>query len=228
MIREKLKNVRYKKEIIAIIVILFLIIAVVTIKNTYAFYNYETAPVPIFTSKVGNFASEGESVKTGPIEGDTDVNIIFYMQMPDNPDKYKESKYVPASGYKVNDKVSNCYPDKNAGDPVYNSYTIKEDGTVSIEYKEMKPLQVTCRIYYDKDMLSDVIIYAYLKDVNGDRNYKNDKYKLINKVESNYSMIDYECKNGSKTIDNKLTYDANGFRIETDKPVTCYAYFEGN
>ena len=192
------------------------------ISSTHAYYNYEMAPVPIFTSKVGNFAGEGESVKQGPVDKNTDINVIFYMQMPDNANKYKESKYVPASGYEINVDKSNCYPTEG-GDATYDNYTIKEDGTVHIEYTETKPTQVTCRLYYDRDKLSDVIIYAYIEDENGDRKYNDKTYKLNNSVPSGYSMTTYECK--SKTAETTFTYDTNGFHIDTIGPDTCYVYF---
>ncbi len=195
----------------------------VAINKTHAYYNYEMEPVPIFTSKVGNFAGEGESVKQGPIDKNTDVNIIFYTQMPDNADKYKESKYVPASGYQINGDKSNCYP-AEGGDATYENYTIKEDGTVHIEYtEETKPTQVVCRLYYDRDKLSDVIIYAYIEDSTGDRKYNDKTYKLYNQVPDGYSMITYECK--SKKASTTFTHDTNGFHIDTTGPNTCYGYF---
>ena len=194
------------------------------ISSTHAYYNYEMAPVPIFTSKVGNFAGEGESVKQGPLtDKDTDVNIIFYTQMPDNADKYKENKYVPASGYKVNQDKSNCYP-AYGGDATYENYSIKEDGTIHIEYDETKPTQVVCRIYYDRDKLSDVIIYAYLEDETGDRKYNDKTYKLNSQVPDGYSMTGYKC-NSTKT-ETTFTYDTSkGFHVDTTGPNTCYAYF---
>ena len=238
MIEEKLKYLKDKLKrenkrsyyvIAFLLVVLVISLSMLVIKDTHAFYNYEMAPVPIFTSKVGNFAGEGESVKTGPLtDRNTDVNIIFYTQMPDNADKYKESKYVPASGYKINHEKSNCYPTtggeaKYIGDQDSNYYTIKADGTVHIEYDEIKPTQVTCRLYYDRDKLSDVIIYAYIEDSTGDREYKGKTYKLSNSVPNGYNMTANECK--SKTANTSFTHDTNGFHIDTDGPNTCYAYF---
>ena len=199
--KEKFKseNKRSYYVIAFLLVVLFISLSLLVIKDTHAYYNYEMAPVPIFTSKVGNFAGEGESVKTGPLtDKDTDVNIIFYTQMPDNANKYKESKYVPANGYELNHKKSNCYP-AIGGEATYqgnqdsNYYTIKEDGTVHIEYDETKPTPVVCRLYYDRDKLSDVIIYAYIEDSTGDREYEEKTYKLNNQVPSGYSMTSYKC-----------------------------------
>ena len=226
-ILDKLKSIKLSKG--SIIVIAFVAVAILlkltnAILDTHAFYNYEMAPVPIFTSKVGNFAGEGESVKDGPLtDKETDVNIIFYTQMPDNKDKYMISKYLPVTGYKVNEDVSNCYPAAGS-EATYNSYTITSDGYVSIEYEETKPTQVVCRIYYDRDKLSDVIIYAYIEDTSGDKKYNGKTYKLNNSVPSGYNMTTYECK--SKTANTSFTYDAtNGFTVTSAGPDTCYAYF---
>ena len=227
MIKEKLKNLKLNDKFIlmfVLVVALVLVLVKTILKDTHAYYNYDSGWTPIFTGKVGNFAGEGESVKQGPIDKNTDVNIIFYAQMPDNANKYKESKYVPASGYEINKEKSNCYPEEG-GDATYDNYIIKEDGTVHIEYTEKsKPTQVVCRLYYDRDKLSDVIIYAYVEDENGDRKYNDKTYKLYNQVPDGYSMKSYECKN--KKVETTFIYDAStGFHIDTDGPNACYAYF---
>ncbi len=72
--------------------------------------------------------------------------------------------------------------------------------------------------------LSDVIIYAYIEDENGDRKYNDKTYKLNNSVPTGYSMTTYECKNTKN--ETTFTYDStNGFKIVTKGPNTCYAYF---
>ena len=201
---------------------LFTLITLIFIKDTHAYYSYDSGWVPIFTGKVGNFAGEGESVKEGPIDKNTDVNIIFYTQMPDNAKKYMVSKYLPVSGYKVNSDASNCYP-ADGSEATYSSYSITSDGYVSIEYSETKPTQVVCRIYYDRDKLSDVIIYAYIEDSTGDRKYNDKTYKLYNQVPSGYNMTSYKCN--SKTANTSFSYDSNGFTVTSSGPDTCYAYF---
>ena len=229
MIKEKLDDKTLKKILLGIFIVIIITLISITIKDTHAYYNSEIGPIPIFTGKVGNFAGDGESVKTGPLtDKDTDVNIIFYTQMPDNPDKYKESKYVPASGYELNHEKSNCYP-ATGGEATYQGnqdssyYTIKDDGTVHIEYDETKPTQVVCRLYYDRDKLSDVIIYAYVEDSSGDRKYNDKTYKLNNQVPTGFNMTSYKCN--STTSETTFTYDTDGFHIDTDGPNTCYGYF---
>ncbi len=229
MIKEKLDDKTLKKILFGIIILIIITLISIVIKDTHAYYNYEMAPVPIFTGKVGNFAGEGESVKTGPLtDKNTDVNIIFYTQMPDNPDKYKENPTVALVGYKINNEKSNCYP-AYGGEATYQGnqdssyYTIKEDGTVHIEYTETKPTQITCRLYYDRDKLSDVIIYVYIEDSSGDRKYEGKTYKLYNQIPEGYSMTEYKCN--STTSKTTFTYDTDGFHIDTDGPNTCYAYF---
>ncbi len=221
-IRERISKVKNKELIIALVIVMLIII--VKLFPTYAYYG-SSDDLFIVKATVGGFAGEGEGVKQGPIDRNTDVNIILYTQMPDNAKKYMISKYVPATGYKVNETVSNCYPAKGS-EVTYKDdkyYTIKEDGTVHIEYSESKPTQVVCRIYYDRDKLSDVIIYAYIQDSNGDREYEGDKYRLVNQVEDNYSLLGHKCTNSKVNTD--FTYD-NGFNIVTDGPNTCYAYFK--
>ncbi len=228
-ILDKLKSIKLSKG--SIIVIAFVVVALIlkltnAILDTHAFYNYESGWTPIFTSKVGNFAGEGESVKQGPLtDKNTDVNIIFYTQMPDNANKYMISKYLPVTGYKVNNEKSNCYPAKGTEatykDNIY--YTIQSDGTVYVEYSETKPTQVVCRLYYDRDKLSDVIIYAYIEDSTGDRKYEDKTYKLNNQVPSGYNMTSYKCN--SKTANTSFNYDSNGFTVTSSGPDTCYAYF---
>ena len=219
----KIKILENKKTYMLIIILsllLFLSLIRLVLKETHAFYNSQSDSIPIFKAKIGDFTGEGESVKEGPIDKNTDVNIIFYTQMPDNPDKYMVSKYLPVNGYKVNEKVSNCYP-ATGGDATYNNYNIDSEGNLNITYTETKPTQVVCRIYYDRDKLSDVIIYAYLEDASGDKKYNNKTYKLVNQVESNYTLVAHECKNKRATF----SYDENGFNITSSGPDTCYAYF---
>ena len=225
MVKDKIYNKTLSRILLGIFILIIITLISIVIKDTHAFYNYEMAPVPIFTSKVGNFAGEGESVKTGPLtDKNTDVNIIFYTQMPDNKDKYMVNKYLPVTGYEVNSDKSNCYP-AEGGDVLYNSYTIDGEGNLVISYTESKPTQVVCRIYYDRDKLSDVIIYAYVEDENGDRKYNDKTYKLVNTLDSSYTqMSSYECK--SKTSKTTFTYDTtDGFTITSTGPDTCYAYF---
>ena len=110
---------------------------------------------------------------------------------------------------------------------LYNSYTIDDEGNLIINYtEESKPTQVVCRIYYDRDKLSDVIIYAYVEDETGDKKHGDKTYKLVNTLDSSYTeMSDYECKHQEKS-NTTFAYDVtNGFTITSTGPDTCYAYF---
>ncbi len=216
----KIDNKTLSKILLGIFGVIIIIIISVVIKDTHAFYNSQSDSIPIFKAKIGDFTGEGESVKEGPIDKNTDVNIIFYTQMPDNPDKYMVSKYLPVNGYKVNEKASNCYP-ATGGDATYNNYNIDSEGNLNITYTETKITQVVCRIYFSRDKLSDVIIYAYLEDSKGDKKFSGKTYKLVNQVESNYTLVAHECKNKRATF----SYDENGFNITSSGPDTCYAYF---
>ena len=112
-------------------------------------------------------------------------------------------------------------PPASGGEATYSSYNIDGEGYLNLTYSETNPTQVVCRIYYDRDKLSDVIIYAYLEDANGDKKYNDKTYRLVNQVESNYTLTAQECKNNRATFN----YDANGFNISSSGPDTCYAYF---
>ena len=214
-------------KIIYIVICVDFLVTLLYLNQTHAYYNYEMAPVPIFTSKVGNFAGEGETVKDGPLSGkSTDVNVIWYTQMPDNPKKYKENKEVPVTGFTLNQDISNCYPKNNQEGTTYNpDYTISEDGTVDITVSETKPNQIVCRLYYDRDKISDVIVYAYIQDASGDREYEGSKYKMSSTIPTDKILEGYKCSN-EKVATNIGYTDETGFTIDTTGPNTCYAYFK--
>ena len=72
MLKESLKLFKNKELRIFIIIIvfsIFLVLVKFVLKDTHAFYNSETNPIPIFNTKVGDFTGEGESVKDGPLTG---------------------------------------------------------------------------------------------------------------------------------------------------------------
>ncbi len=225
-----INNLENKKIFILITIlsiVVFITLYKLVMKETHAYYNYEMEPVPIFTGKVGNFAGEGESVKDGPLSNkSTDVNVIWYTQMPDNPKKYKENKEVPVTGFNLNQDISNCYPKDNEEGTTYNpDYTISEDGTIDVTVSETKPNQIVCRLYYDRDKISDVIVYAYIQDASGDREYEGNKYKMSSTIPTGKTYVGYKCSNASVATNIGYT-DTDGFTIDTDGPNTCYAYFK--
>lgn len=208
---------------ISLLVFFVLFLINITLNKTHAYYG-DSVELPLFNARVGDFSGEGESAKEGPLTNkSTDVNIIWYIQMPDNPDKYKENKGVPLLGFTLNETKSNCYPKNNEEGTTYiEDYSISEDGIVDIKVSETKPNQIVCRLYYDRDKISDVIIYAYIQDETGDREYNGSKYKLTSKMPTGKEMVGYKCSKEGTNIDYNET---DGFMIDTKGPNTCYIYF---
>ncbi len=224
MNKERENNLKFKKVIV--LVLLVTTVFVTLNKYTHAYYNVETEWTPIFNSKVGDFASDGEKVKTGPIEKHTDVNVIFYTETPNSENRYVESKGIPVTNYVVNKELSNCYSKDKEEGTTYNSYTINSEGLIDIEVEENKPNQIVCRIYYDYENNNnlDVIVYAYLQDINGTRKYNGNNYKIINTIPDNVTFIDFTCNN--KEIETNIKYENNTLDIESIGPNICKAYFK--
>ncbi len=228
LIREKLKNVRYKKEIIAIIVLVIFATVIITLRGTHAYYNYEMAPVPIFTGRVGNFSGKGD---TSNLDKPTDVNLMFYVQDITNPKNYTimDGPPVLVSGYIISDKKSNCIPVNGTYDKIDDKvYSISEDGTVTVKISQSKPNQVVCRIYYDyeKDLTKeDIIVFALKEDDLGMIIY-NDKHYIMSETIPSTGFT-YNGSNCSNTeIATEINYNTtNGFTFKTEGPNLCYAYF---
>ena len=231
MIKEKLKKILNIK-VIYFVICVFVITLFICLKNTHAYYNYETGPVPIFTSKVGNFVGKGD---TSPLtDRTTDVNLMFYVQDVTNPKNYTIMEGTPAlvSGYVVNDKKSNCIPTSETytmhEDKVYS---IAEDGLVTVEVSQDNPNQVVCRIYYDygKDLnKDDVIVFALIEDELGMVIKNNKHYIMTEAIPTNGYTYDSTISgcNTENNVKTTISYDTSkGFSFETDGPNICYAYF---
>ena len=223
----KFKNSKYKKEIITITVIVFLITVVVTLRGTHAYYNYESAWTPIFTGKVGNFSGKGD---TSPLpDRNTDINLLYMVQdlMVKNGYYISEVSPIAMAGYKLNEEKSNCIPK----DATYtmsgnNQFTVDANGLVKVVVKQSKPSQVVCRIYYDMSGASnDILVFALVENENGTITHDDKKYIFENELPKS-GYVDYECKN--KDTATKINFDGTKFNFETDGPNICYAYFNKN
>ena len=225
---EKLKHLEHKEVYLLvgfIILALVLILIKNIIKNTYAYYNYETDPVPIFTSKVGNFSGKGD---TSPLtDRTTDVNLMFYVQDLMSTSGYYIAPSTPVlmSGYTLNEKKSNCIPtDATYEKYLEKDYTISDDGTVTVKVSQSKPNQVVCRIYYDlTSAANDILVYALVQNDSGTIKHNDKTYAFESELPiSGYT--DYECKN--KDTFTFINYDtSNGFSFKTKGPNVCYVYF---
>ncbi len=234
MIKEKFKKL-LNIRIIYIVIGLLVIILFICLKNTHAYYDYEMEPVPIFTGKVGNFTGKGD---TSPLDQPSDVNVLYYIQNGTNLKQYDVYDTPPLdvkSNYVLDEKRSNCIPT----DATYEmdgdkTYSIKEDGTVTMKVSENTPKQVVCRIYYsfnfteyeEKD--GDVKIIIYLQSDTGDIvTVRNNKYYVLgDTVPTGYTMTDYECNN-TNNITTEVNYDASkGFTFTTTGKNICHTYFD--
>ncbi len=224
MKKEKLKKLLNIK-VMYIVICLFVIVLFICLKNTHAYYNYETGPVPIFTSKVGNFAGKGD---TSPLtDRTTDVNLMFYVQDLMSTSGYYIAPSTPVlmSGYTLNEKKSNCIPtDATYEKYLEKDYTISDDGTVTVKVSQSKPKQIVCRIYYNLTSASnDILVYALVQNDSGTIKHNDKTYAFENELPSS-GYTDYECKN--KEIFTFINYDtSNGFSFKTKGPNVCYVYF---
>ena len=227
MNKEKLKSLN-KKEVIVIssFILLFFVLFLIniTLKNTHAFYNYNSEWIPIFTGKVGNFTGKGD---TSPLERNTDVNLLYYVQNLTNPKEYviSSNKPVWTIGYKLDEDKSNCIPTSAE----YSDYSIKEDGTVTFSAILSKPSQVVCRIYYSLvGADNDVVIYALQENTNGGVTFEDKKYDVVSTMPtSGYTYYKATCSNSTSATDISYT-TSTGFKVTTSGPNICNAYFKKN
>ena len=233
MIKEKLKKLLNIK-VIYFVICLFVITLFICLKNTHAFYNYESAWVPIFNSKVGNFAGKGD---TSPLDKPTDINVMYYFQNGVNLKQYDVYDTPPAniqSNYVLDEKRSNCIPTDATFTKYSNrDFSITSDGTVTIKVSEKTPKQIVCRIYYSFNLVdykepdSDVKIVYYIQSDTGDivTIRDNKKYIVGDTIPTGYTMTYYECDN-QDNIKTEIIFDTNGIKFTTNGKNTCHAYFD--
>ena len=216
---EKLKNNKIKAISSTLLVITIFILLMTTLKDSYAYYN-NSNELKILSTKVGDFAGDGELAKNGAIAKNTDINVIFYAQTPTTKNRYKETKIIPVTNYQINQELSNCYSLEGK-----SKYSISLDGTIDVDITESKPNQVVCRMYYDyvNENNLDVIVYAYIQDVNGTKSYGDNKYKLVNTIPDNSTLKGFTCNN--KSVSTNITYVENNIVIDSPGPNICQAYF---
>ena len=211
-----IKYLENKKSLLVIIVlsvIVFITIFKVIIKETHAYYNYDSGWVPIFTGKVGDFS--GGKLDPSPYEGEGDINIIVYQS---DGAAYHIIDKIPVAGIVLNQKKSTCTPNT----ATYSDYSIDREGLLKLKVKEGIPNQITCRIVYD--LTSDVIVYAYMEDASGTEKYGTKTYTLVDSIPTSYTYSGYRCTKDD--IQTDLDYDTSkGFHFKTTGPNTCFAYF---
>ena len=219
-IRELLKNIEVKKIYLGIIIFILLAIIVIAIKGTHAFYN-NSATIPFINATVGNFLNKTE----GNIDKPSDINVLIYMQTQDDENHYLllDSMPLPIYGYKLNKEKSNCIPNKDIA--TYSDYSINNDGTINLTTTMDKPYQLVCRIYYDKTIDSDLVIYALVEDSEyGTELYNDKRYRFTANIPDNsdYTYNNIKCLNEVNVIYN----DETGLNFTANEPNVCYAYFD--
>ena len=227
MINKIKKKLNFK--LIYIVVCLGFLMGLLYFNTTHAYYSSETGPVPIFTGKVGNFTGKGD---TTPLDRPSDINVLYLVQDVTNPKSYTTMEVPPVvvSGYIINDKKSNCIPKDGKyemdGD---KTYSIKEDGEVTIKVSQDKPNQIVCRIYYDyeKDLTKDdVIVFALIEDPLGMVVYNGKNYIMSEEVPTSGYIYDSSSCNNTNNVKTELSYDEEkGFTFKTEGKNICYAYF---
>ena len=216
MIKGRLKKINNKEMLLLVgasLVFVFLMLFNLVLKDSHAFYSYDSGWTPIFTGKVGDFS--GGKLDLSPYEGEGDINIIVYQS---DGAAYHIIDKIPVAGIVLNQKKSTCTPDT----ATYSDYSIDREGLLKLKVKEGIPNQITCRIVYD--LTSDVIVYAYMEDASGTEKYGTKTYTLVDTIPTNYTYVGYRCT--KEDIQTDLGYDATtGFHFKTEGPNTCYAYF---
>ena len=234
MIKGRLDNKTIKRILFGLFTLTIITFVFLMIKDTHAYYDYESAWTPIFNSRVGNFTGKGD---TSPLDKPTDVNLIYYVQSGIDLKKYDIYDTPPLdvkSNYVLDEKKSNCIPKSGNGVSYPTDYSIQEDGTVTIKVSENKPYQVVCRIYYSFNLTpyeeknGDVKVIIYLQSDTGDIvTVRNNKYYILgDTVPEGYTMTDYECDN-TNNITTEVNYDTlKGFTFTTTGKNVCHAYFD--
>ncbi len=232
-----IKNLNYRK--IALVIILLGVISLVIWGwgSTHAFYN-SNSEIKIFSATIGNFASGGD---TSPLEKNTDINVLYYVQDIIDSKKYAVSEHAPLEikNYKLDEEKSNCIPktSTSSGDKVTykEDYSIDEaTGAVKITITEDKPHQVVCRIYYSFDLEEyaklngDIKVISLVEATEGTlvATHGNKAYTLQDVPASGYDLTYYECTNSSAQTKPTLTYENGKLKAVYEEPDLCYAYFD--
>ncbi len=205
-------------------------------KDSYAYYSSNNE-IPILSTKIGNFAG-GD---TSELEGNTDINLIYYAQDIFEPSKYNVVATPPleVSNYKLDEKRSNCIPkvSERDGDKVtYSDYSIDETtGEVKVIVTEDNLHQIVCRIYYSFELdpyeifNRDINIVALVESTTNIVAVKGNKtYALTTIPTSGYKLGSYECTNKDETSQTQITYENGNLKVDYKAKDLCYVYFDKN
>ncbi len=223
----------YKSLIIIALVIIIQVIWLISSHNSYAYYS-SSNELPILSTKIGEFA-KGD---TTPLDTNTDINLLYYIQDIFNPKEYVvlETAPVDIKEYTLVKSKSNCIPEESEldNDKVkYSNYGFDEKGNLKITVSEDKPHQIVCRLYYNIDfskydqLNGDINVIALVESNEGTIvKEKGDKKYTIQEIpESGYRLDSYECNNKVTATQTEITYENNKMTVKYKVPDLCYAYF---
>ena len=160
----KIKNSKYKKEIITIIVIVFLITVVVTLRGTHAYYNYESAWTPIFTGKVGNFVKQESKPVLDMLKetgGDVFAGGGDHTTVVDGLYRYKGTYEEVTNNYIC---LGDENPDvcKTNKDHMYRIIGVTTEGNLKVIKASKSSSQQWFSSYNDSRKWNESVAYTYL------------------------------------------------------------------
>ncbi len=224
-----IKYLNYRNIALGIIALGIIALATWGLKGTHAFYtNNQELQILNATIKI---AEKGKGEATPAKVNKSDLVVQIYLQDQADDNKYNLVTHLPAYGYTLNETMSNCTPSKE--ELSYSDYSL-ENGVIKFTVKDTGgtngPKQIVCHIYYDKDINSNITVYALVEDNEfGIKEHNSKKYRFADSnanlstvVGSAYTYSDAECIADGTTI---TGYSNGKFSFTTNKPNTCYAYF---
>ena len=201
------------------LLIFIVIVLMISIKFTYAYYN-DSDSYSMIGATIGDF---------DPAKGD--INMKIYKQ-PADSNEYVLTYGVPSVGYTFKNEKTFCYNtitkeqitcnNDNTGDCHYTYNQETADLSLTSNQK------VTCEFYFERTTESDVNLYMYVEDDDHiDRIYNNKNYKLVNDYPTGYKFTAGVCDN-SNGNSSTVTCDDNNKKctVTSNEKSKCRAYFD--
>ncbi|MBE6156400.1 MAG: hypothetical protein E7161_01475 [Firmicutes bacterium] len=214
------KTPKKKKTCLFGIISFFAVTLIFGIQAVYAYYN-DTKPLNLLAGLIGDFDT-----------GDGDVNMMIYKETGQNTNVYTRSYVVPSVGYVFNDTLTTCTKPCDDDETENCKATCGKDGSSSCYYdyddvtksfELTSAHKVTCKFYFNAPYDSDIKVYIMKEDLDGEKNYNNKKYTLIENIPAyGYTYAGYECDNDGVVNYISATKE---FNVSTQTKDTCYAYF---
>lgn len=201
------------------VLLLFIMVLVIGIKSTMAYYEDVEAAFPMLAAAVGDFDTAAG-----------DINIVIQKQTAKSSTTYVPTYGVPSVGYSFNVNKTYCEnPTTKAkvtcsqGSSGACHYTYNAN---TREFSLTSNQKVTCNFYFDLTQASDIDVLVYIQnDDVGDRTYSGVKYQLVNDVPtSGYTYSTYTCDNSGGTV--SYSSSTHKLTVSSNSKNRCYAYFK--